>query len=441
MLQNQLEQLISEKRLDQKRVIIYGSGMIGRTLLYAFLDLGLVPAYFIDRSAETKPSEFAGIPIRPPHHLTSEAENTYIVMIANAQPAEMIRQLQALGVPEQAYVAIELETEIHPHRFTSLQEQLKIHPYQHEKHVELGWIHLLKGKQIAATACLRTGITLGADGVLLRLLLAEGYRAVGLPVQAVKQLAWILERFEVGQRVKDCLTSFQSSLSNQEDSDFKTMHHNKYYRIKTIFECIQTSLRGDRISIMDIGGGEGELSLFFPDAEYVLIEPAINGLSTNELVTYPKTFDYVVSCHVLEHVPQQYRTEFLDTLCAFSKHRVILLNPFTDQAEDLTEWQELIYDITKLDWVKEHLECQMPALQDVIDYADQRRLVYRVESNGHKLLSTALFFLEYYMKKHVSAEETKRVMSMFNRQSLDRYLSESTPNAFLVELEIKSQQL
>jgi hypothetical protein len=86
----------------------------------------------------------------------------------------------------------------------------------------------------------------------------------------------------------------------------------------------------DDFSLLDVGGGEGVLSLFLPQVQYVLVEPTINGISGTELPFEDKSFDIVVSCHVLEHVPPTERFQFLGQLCTKARRHVLLLNPFSE---------------------------------------------------------------------------------------------------------------
>ena len=56
------------------------------------------------------------------------------------------------------------------------------------------------------------------------------------------------------------------------------------------------------------------LASFIPDASYCLVDPSTNGISGVNLPFSNGTFDYVVSCHVLEHIPSGDRNTFLDQL-------------------------------------------------------------------------------------------------------------------------------
>ena len=114
--------------------------------------------------------------------------------------------------------------------------------------------------------------------------------------------------------------------------------------------------------MLDVGGGEGLLAQFLDEAkfEYCLAEPTVNGISGIALPFAPKSFDIVVSCHVLEHIPIDDRVVFLDNLVNQARKAVVFLNPFEVPKTHVTERLKLLISITGADWAKEHLDavCQ-----------------------------------------------------------------------------------
>ena len=110
--------------------------------------------------------------------------------------------------------------------------------------------------------------------------------------------------------------------------DLDAMNHNQYFRFKTLADELNLRSKGESYSVLDVGGGMGELASFIPDARYCLAEPNINGISGTRLPFLDSSFDYVVSCHVLEHISIENRRIFLDQLLSKCKRGLILLNPF-----------------------------------------------------------------------------------------------------------------
>jgi len=195
------------------------------------------------------------------------------------------------------------------------------------------------------------------------------------------------------------------------------------------------SCRGRRISVLDIGGGDGQLAQFLPGADYFLAEPSVNGISGCELPFADGTFDYVVACHVLEHVMPNQRYRFLDNLVRRARRAVVLLNPFHDARTSVEERLHLFIRITNAQWAKEHLECSLPKLQTVVQYAADRGLRLDYEPNGFMPLSTALVFTRYFSFGPLRAKEFALINEYFNVRLSGLLNSEDCPNAYLITLE------
>ena len=173
--------------------------------------------------------------------------------------------------------------------------------------------------------------------------------------------------------------------------------HNSFFRFTTLAEHIAKIADGRPINVLDVGGGYGQLATFLPDnIRYCLAEPSTNGISGEHLPFADESFDVVTSCHVLEHIPRDDRTIFLDSLVRNAREAVVLLNPFQIDGSDHQGRQQLVYDITHAAWAKEHIDCIMPRPNSIRDYAQQRGFRYEIEPNGSAVLSLALVFLDYF---------------------------------------------
>lgn len=194
------------------------------------------------------------------------------------------------------------------------------------------------------------------------------------------------------------------------------MNHNLYYRFTTLAQELKSISTTKEFSVLDVGGGEGQLAAFIPEASYCLAEPTINGISGIDLPFAEHSFDYVVSCHALEHIPVKDRSGFLDQLLSKSRKGVILLNPFNFVTKDNSAEaaEQIILDITDAPWAKEHLECTLPKLEDVKVYAKDNGLKLTIKPSSTMTTSMACVFMDYFANKAGLRAELGEVHEFFN---------------------------
>lgn len=279
-----------------------------------------------------------------------------------------------------------------------LLEQLRCHPRDAELHRQLADGFALKGKWVPAIAEYRTALTLAG------------------------------ERADLRERLAACM----AAAASERPAD--SISHNLYFRTQWLAREIRARFPSGRFSILDAGGGDGRLALDLPDADYVLAEPATNGVLVTADLHFNRRFDCVVCCHVVEHIPVELRDAFLDVLCGMADQHVLLLNPVVDTHTDLRSWQQAIFDITGAKWAKEHIECEMPRLEDLTSYCDRRGYRHTEKANGSKALSLAMVFFDHYAKNGAPAD-VARINQMFNALALDDLDHAAWPNAWLIDIE------
>ncbi len=220
--------------------------------------------------------------------------------------------------------------------------------------------------------------------------------------------------------------------------ELTAMNHNQYYRFHTLSEEIKKRkpTSDTHYSVLDVGGGFGELASFINDSNYCLVEPLINGIDGLEIPFENESFDLVVSCHVFEHIPEEEREAFLDQLVSKCKKGVILLNPIhVDNTHDV-EALELIVDISDAYWAKEHLDCGLPTIESVASYAEKKNLKFSYSPNGTITTAMALVFFDF-SGRHLGLDSYEKVNRFFNTKYSHMLDSEDFPNAGLFYLEKK----
>jgi SAM-dependent methyltransferase len=211
-----------------------------------------------------------------------------------------------------------------------------------------------------------------------------------------------------------------------------TMNHNQYFRFISLSSEILNRAGGTDLSVLDVGGGDGRLAAFIPNASYCLAEPKVNGISGTALPFPDHSFDYVVSCHVLEHIPVDRRTLFLDQLLSKARRGVILLNPFHVEGTHVEERLRLFVEITNAEWAKEHLDCTLPKIDDIKDYANDKGLEISIEPNGTLTTTAAFVFIDYFAAKSGCHDDWEKVNVFFNEKYTNILDSAQYPNSYLI---------
>jgi len=219
----------------------------------------------------------------------------------------------------------------------------------------------------------------------------------------------------------------------QELPEIEDMNHNQYYRLHSLSNAIKKISKKDNISVLDVGGGQGQLAQFLPDSSYCLAEPTVNGISGMKLPFADKSFDFVVACHVFEHIHSDERELFLDQLLSKSKRGLILLNPFYLDFTHVEDRLKLIYEVTGLDWAREHLECILPKIEMIQDYCKKNKLEFTITPYGTFTTSMAMMFANYFAQKAGISKEVKtKINKFYNVRYANILDSQDYPNDFIV---------
>jgi hypothetical protein len=319
-----------------------------------------------------------------------------------------------------------------PRTWIKLAHERALNPQFHR---HLAGMYAERKQWVQVIATYRSSIALGDVNPDTFLSLAHAYLAFGQVDLAI--LACQKSRSEEGnsllkQKVKKLITVAGTSMPRP----LSNIDHNRFYLLKTLADHVLKLCPSSKCTLLDVGGGDGTFALFVPEVEYVLADPTTNGISGTALPFTDKFFDVVVACHVLEHIPQNERAQFLDQLCTKAREYVLLLSPFFDSASHVSERLQLVVELTDATWAKEHLAHHLPELQEVKQFASERGLEYRIWPNGSLPTTMAMVFVDHYATLAGCRQEVERINNFFNRRFTEKLTNPELPTDYLVELRL-----
>ena len=308
------------------------------------------------------------------------------------------------------------------------------HPLDPQMHGQLAEMYAANTNWFAAIAEYRTAIALGNVEPQVWLSLAKAYIAIGMAELAIP----ICQRLDTAAegRARQEITNILAKARTATPWPLSYLDHNRYYRIKTLADHLSHLFGEGGFSVLDVGGGDGALALFVPDAAYVLAEPAINGISGTNLPFAQGYFDAILACHVLEHVSLTERSHFLEQLCSKARKCVLLLNPFLEPNAHVRERIQLVFELTGAQWAKEHLECGLPHLDQVRQFAADHSYGCRVWPCGSLTASLALEFVRHYATLAGRERELERINHLYNTRYFEQLTAPQLPAAYLVEIDV-----
>lgn len=230
------------------------------------------------------------------------------------------------------------------------------------------------------------------------------------------------------------ITASSKDMYQITDSELISLNHNQHFRFQTIAKCLLSLDPSGRFSVLDIGGGHGQLAQFLPDADYFLVEPGVTGIGSHDLPFSGRTFDYVVCCHVLEHIPMSDREAFLESLMSIARKGLIILNPFKEETLPQEEALHIFIDLLNAGWAKEHLDCTLPQKEELSEWANKKGYHISFTPNGFMPFTVATEFVERYAGKLGRRKDLATLNRFFNERFSELLDSDAAPTAWLATI-------
>jgi hypothetical protein len=291
------------------------------------------------------------------------------------------------------------------------------------------------GQLLAAASCYQSALALGASVEEVSPKLVQVYAGLKLFSHAARAARRAAQCPGADEGLLNLAHQLEARAAALPDARL-SMGVNEVSRWSSLSKAIQRVEIGRPLRVLDVGGGTGGLHLFIEDCQYVLAEPSVNGLDGCSLPFAPDSFDVVVSCHVLEHIPVGEREVFLDNMAKIASRRLILLNPFQNDNFDERARLELMIRITQAQWAKEHLECGLPPRSLVRQWAETRGYTCRFTPNGSVPLGVSLALLDHYAVAAGKVAELMEIRRFFNTAFVPLPVGEEDAGSWLVEVDV-----
>jgi len=188
----------------------------------------------------------------------------------------------------------------------------------------------------------------------------------------------------------------------------KEMPFHLYGRFAPIRDIIEKNRKAEEtLRILDVGGRGNWTRKFFPNDDVFYLEPNIDSSDKNfikgdgcAIPLKDRTFDWVVSTDVFEHIPNEKRKLFLNENLRVAKLGVILVAPFYSpevaQAEIYANEKYKILSGGKDHiWLKEHIENGLPKINDFEKVLGENKLIFQKLYNNRLFLWQMLIGVEF----------------------------------------------
>ncbi len=204
--------------------------------------------------------------------------------------------------------------------------------------------------------------------------------------------------------------------SSTEDPVLLRLPFDQYGRYKMIKEALDVTrpVLGEKLRILDVGGffrtGRGQeilpARMFLPHDDVLVVDQQAAELpgyirgDGRKLHFDNRSFDFVISCDTLEHIPAADRSAFWHELLRVAHYGVILAAPFA--SPEVIAAEALLFSYIKAELgvehmqLKEHRDYGLPELHRTCAFLDDLNLAYHVYPSGYIHAWLAMMLVKHY---------------------------------------------
>ncbi len=206
-------------------------------------------------------------------------------------------------------------------------------------------------------------------------------------------------------------------MSPTEDPVLLRLPFDQYGRYRMIKEALDATrpILGEKLRILDVGGffrtGRGQeilpARMFLPHDDVLVVDQQAAELpgyirgDGRKLHFDNRSFDFVISCDTLEHIPAADRSAFWHELLRVAHYGVILAAPFA--SPEVIAAEALLFSYIKAELgveqmqLKEHRDYGLPELHRTCAFLDDLNLAYHVYPSGYIHAWLAMMLVKHYL--------------------------------------------
>ena len=287
----------------------------------------------------------------------------------------------------------------------AIRREIIANPANGELYYKLGCEYQKRHKLFESIALYRTAISFACRSPQVIISLAQSYIEIGLFDYAFEQLNKVL-----GSQASGFHKLLEACYDNQEIREnswqLEYIGYGKYQRLRLLSERIDATGQNN-LKVADIGGGQGELAVFIPKHNYVMIEPSVTGIISPGLPFRKNEFDIVICADVLEHIPKQKRESFVLEMINLAKSKVLFTAPFGQENRNM---DELYWKLTQNPWTEEHLSHEYSTVDEMAKILEKQNTTYKIFPISLLPVHFAMGYLNYYLMR-----ENKQLMTKVNQ--------------------------
>lgn len=216
-------------------------------------------------------------------------------------------------------------------------------------------------------------------------------------------------------------------------------------RYVIVTELIKQAVKREDLNkqtVLDVGGYDGAIRDLLPDTQITILDVQDDKklkdyvkVDSTKLPFKDGSFDFVVSCDTLEHIPPQLRDEFISEMVRVSRKNVFIGAPFgTVEVENTEESSNAFYDgMTKQDyvWLKEHKEYVLPKKEWLEGLLKELKVNYKTIEHTSLELWGHMLRNNFFLPGNIGAVNKKVAanLSAFNQYYLDNFAFEDFPSS------------